>query len=474
MFVKSFILLVLFIRNSSVHCQTTPSLRGDSSDQNEQLGGRTCPWLKKGLVSKYARINRKMVEQCLLDDIGIKFQKTTGSSMTDPPPVTWRQGGRTVSDTFSQHDRVTATIYLSWFDSRLQWDQNEWLLKTVSVNDVETIWLPESRVHDSWSSILGGGGSIDILRKESKYAYANTVVESSGRVTTKFVLTEKADCEIDEYLYPSESGRCCVDIGRGVFNEIRDYQFAKGEKSLQLYGEQLLEDWSIKNAQLRLQTTETLSKDSEQQPVAPLKLCFEVHRTSPAVRAVLTLPLTILAFFVISSIFLSTMKSQIVVKMASLLLNVACFEMLMRRNALPEIMTVKSRVVCLYELTICVTIASFVITVFFVCLSKKRSINIIPPYRLQIFADYVHRFWYFSLENVDEQDSTQTNGSNEAVGVPKNFILEWRYIFSALNCFFSLLLIIVYVSLTSLQKICSTGIRPGQDVHAYPHLAYLV
>ncbi|KJH47756.1 hypothetical protein DICVIV_06165 [Dictyocaulus viviparus] len=187
-----FVILCLFVPIHSKILSTSSTIKTDN-----------CTTLKNS-TKKFLDMNvydKEQLEKCVfkfLIDSEMKFNDDPNSFHTNPPPeaeITIQVDDVTIHHVqlnpgSSYQFQIYGDIYLTWEDSRLRWDEDEWKMESFFIQDTHKIWSP---------SLIDHSICTDISVCSSELT--NVEILSEGRVYARLVFRYSAYCVVDYSRY---------------------------------------------------------------------------------------------------------------------------------------------------------------------------------------------------------------------------------------------------------------------------------
>ncbi|KAK5978145.1 hypothetical protein GCK32_000426 [Trichostrongylus colubriformis] len=342
---------------------------------------------------------RERLEACVytyLTEVEKKFNHDPNSFHTDPPPepklviqvdeVAIRHVQLSIGSSYQF--QIYGDINLSWEDTRLQWDSNEWKVDNYYLHDTHKIWSPNLIDHSICTDISVCSSEL-----------TDVEIGCEGRAYARLVFRYSAYCTIDYSRFPEDENHCCIFFT--AFETDREVTF------------------DVTADRTKKEHTVEVTHLAGIQSLEVLKVCLHAEKKMSTIRMALKIPITIATLIMLVSPLFGDLRTQVYIKLFILSLQTICFIYLCSISPPNGFAGIRPKLYTYYELIFAMSSVSLLMTLACVALSRVKR-TIAPTHRFYLAAKL--------------PDPT----------------MEWRHVYLAVNntvsgMFFSLFLIIVLV-----------------------------
>uniref|UniRef100_A0A7E4W1J8 Neur_chan_LBD domain-containing protein n=1 Tax=Panagrellus redivivus TaxID=6233 RepID=A0A7E4W1J8_PANRE len=344
------------------------------------------------------------------------------------------------SDKKSSEFNIHGDIFLSWSDDRLTWNTTEWKTDNFFLHDSHHIWTPLFTDESDCTTLDGCISKI-----------MDVEVSSDGKVTAHLVFRYPGYCGINYHMYPEETNDCCVYLF--MLETERKIEYKIEAKTKEFVDKAVAVTTLDKKQGMTVLTNVETSPWKVVSRVVDvvkiggyrsqfLRICVNTKKSMSTLRVALRIPATIATLLMLASPLFGDLRTQIFVKLVTLLLQTVCFLFLVSIAPENGFAGIKPRIYMFYEFLFVNSTVSIIITLTALALCRlKRSVP--PPHNVYLAAKLINRFICCS-----EPDETATyqrylEDSRENGGIPEpnhqasdntaTYTTEWRQLYIAVN-----------------------------------------
>ncbi|VDN18035.1 unnamed protein product [Gongylonema pulchrum] len=267
-----------------------------------------------------------------------------------------------VMNEFLRDLSINGYMDVSWNDSRLTWDEEQWKLKKLEIHSISHLWVPMLTAQ-TFETAVRNGDLMEIRR---------VTVQSNGTVRTIINFSLRTFCEDSDFKnFPDDVYKCCYQIEPHFNQDAIDFETVgqpvfTDPKYFRDYG------W------LMYGTVPTVQIADDTQ-ISQLGFCINLQRSTNSVRIELSLPSTVTSILFLLTPLLGQIHLQIAAKMFVLFLQFLTLQLFSARiaphlgsaAATPKILRFLEFAVVLNTLSICVSM------VLWMCCKIRRNL---PPW----------------------------------------------------------------------------------------------
>ncbi|VDK44533.1 unnamed protein product [Anisakis simplex] len=270
---------------------------------------------------------------------------------------------------------------------------------------------------------------------------------STGKVSAVFHFRYPSFCVIDYYRYPEEENDCCLFFSAGDYDQLVKFDIKTESKisvgqavRIPAANNRMLQSDQEHSAWIVEQRTVDVVKMGGIRAQL-LRICLHAQKRMGTLRMALRLPVTIATMLMLVSPLFGDLRTQVFVKLITLLLQTLCFLFLCSLAPQNGFAGTKPKIYTFFETVFILTLLSVVITVVAMALSRvKRTVP--PIHNIFLTAKMINRFvcciepeaGVSYQRHIDDQSTTPA--TNYETRQP-DYTLEWRHIFIAANNLFS-------------------------------------
>ncbi|KAI6183998.1 Neurotransmitter-gated ion-channel ligand-binding domain-containing protein [Aphelenchoides bicaudatus] len=438
------------LKTASIAIICLLTTRADDLDQEEPS-----PHTERGCEMRHNLTNSDLLtvkqldvlENCLYYHLA--QLQPTHFELINEPPWAWPLKIRVDHYAIQQVDMVQKTssqfnirgdLYISWNDTRLEWNATEWGMTEFALHDNHHIWTPSFNEDTSCSSYDACISKI-----------SDVEITSEGTITAKYSFRFPSFCSIDYYQYPQETNDCCLmlsasEIERNIKFELQTkermtidnkavaitvVESSGGSKTVKNVEASV---WSITD-----RTIDVVKVDGFRTEI--IRLCVHARKSMPTLRIALRIPATIATLLMLTAPLFGDLRIQSFVKLGTLFLQTICF--LFTVSVAPDggFGNTKPKLYTFYEFTFFLTFCSIMITL--ITLSLCRINRTVPPTHVVFLTSKLINRFFCCIEPESNsyqrhlEDGFDSNRGANGTATVVDYTHEWRQVYIAVNNLFS-------------------------------------
>lgn len=224
----------------------------------------------------------------------------------------------------------------SWKDPRVQWSVDEWKIPELEFRWSSSLWTPD--VFPSRYDLLPPFclGALQVPFRSPTFqvfGYANTrriIAKSDGNVSARSEIHAQSHCAANYDQFPNDRQTCCFNLYSPSTRNSILYQLSDDPSPLGSYLDPMFAvsaSWKLDNVRLTTDLDEGTSSKNQH-----LRICLDLVRNSPTLRAELTLPVAVSGLISVLAPLTGDLRCQLMVKLYVLLLQLLSFQFLVQRT----------------------------------------------------------------------------------------------------------------------------------------------